>query len=359
MIDYRYGFDRQSYEFWRVGRDTWADSEMMGNVSSFSLLRDLSTQTLESASGTFAGEGFGEAWVRAYMSVWQAGEHARIPLGTWLAQKSERGTDGAAETTAVTLYSPLVVLANRDRTGNRPPVGFTVPVGVNCAAFCRQLMEAHGLAPVTATLSTAALDVPLVAGPADSWLDVCGRLAKAAGCEIRLDAMGRVLIAPIQARPQPTWTFEEGDGSRVISTLGQSATEKLDTFDVPNAVEVVWTNGRATVVGRAEELDGRSTSMAGRGYEQVLRIENPPELQAGCTESRANMLAEEVLAREARITRTIEIEHAFCPVRAGDTVAVEYGSAGIRGVGKVVRQSMDLVVGAVCSSVVEVVEEVL
>lgn len=359
MIDYRYGFDRQSYEFWRVDRDTWTDSETMGGVSSFSLLGDLSTQTLESANGVFAGEGFGEEWVRAYMSVWQSGEHARIPLGTWLAQKSERGTDGIVGTTAVTLYSPLTVLANRDRTGNRPPVGFTVPAGVNCVGYCKQLMEAHGLAPVTATVSAATLDVPIVAGLKDSWLDVCGRLAESASCEIKLDAMGRILVAPVQLRPQPTWTFEEGDGSRVVSILGQSATEKLDTFDVPNAVEVVWTKGRATVVGRAEELDGRSTSMAGRGYEQMLRIENPPELQAGCTEARANVLAESVLAEQARVTRTTEIEHAFCPVRVGDTVAVEYGSAGIRGVGKVVRQSMDLVVGAVYHSTVEVVEEVV
>jgi len=362
MADWAYGFDRQAFEFWRVDPETWADAEPLRNVvSGGTAVRDLSRQTYSSASLDLAGEIPDESVVRCYMTVAQAGARERVCIDTWMAFRSQRAADAATLVSRAALHGPLMALANREQTlGNKPPVGYTVPAGANCAATAARELGAHGVAPAVAPPSDAVLESAYVAGIQQGWLDVGADLAAAAGMEVTSDPYGRTSLvpAPVPGAVRPAWTFHDGN-SAVKSNILAEATDERGTSLVPNVVEVVWNRTAPTVVGRAADDDpAHPTSTAARGYELVRRLVNPAGLQAGLTPSLADALAARELASARVVVRRVTVSHPFCPARAGDVAEVDYSARGIAGVGRIVRQSISLATGAQTTSVIEIPEVV-
>ena len=341
----------QSYEFWEVDKGTWGDLRKLDTVLTCKGTRDLDLETVETANLDIVGEPMGEMLVRCYMVTTQNRVRERIPVGTWLSQGTKRNFDGTSSKLEAECHSTLMPLHDRSEAGAKVPVGYCIPAGTNCADMAAQILRNHGIAPVVASKSEETLEEPYVAGMQDSWLKVAKALGDASGMRIGVDSWGRSTVFPsndgyVQA---PLWTFQD-DGE---SILLPDADEELDFFDVPNVCEVVWNNGGRTVVGRAVNDDPNSNvSTVARGYEVILRLENPDELQSGCTQKTADLVALQKLIEASKIERIITISHGWCPVTVGDPVRVSYESAGIFGLGTV--QSMDFEVGTGMTSTTKV-----
>lgn len=360
MADWAYGFDRQAFEYWRVDPATWLDVEPLRGVVSGSLVRDASAAHVTSATLEVAGEVPAEVVVRCYMTVEQSGARERLPIDTWVAYRTARRAGGSLVRSKSALYGPLHALANREGDlGAKPPYGYTVPAGSNCAKAAAAAL-AHGIAPVTAAPSDAVLEDPYVAGKQQSWGELASALAAMAAFEVSCGPTGALGVGPVPVpgATRPAWTFHDGNSS-VKSNILADASEERSTMNVPNVVEVVWDRTSPAVVARAEDDDpAHAVSTASRGYELVRRIVNPAELQAGCDAERAAMVARKELAAGRQVVRTITVAHPYCPARVGDVVEVDYRSRGIAGIGRVTRQTMELAVGGKMTSVVQVAEEV-
>lgn len=346
----------QGVEYWEVDRRTWGDKRRLDTVISCHGTRDRSLETLETATVELDGEPLGETIVRCYLVTVQ-GRRERTPIGTWLAQGSRRKTDGLATTLSENCHSTLMPLHNRNQTGGKCPVGYTVPAGVNCADMAEQILRTRGIAPVVASKSDATLEEPWTAGTQTSWLEVAKAMAESASMEIGVDVWGRVTLGPSQAGSylQPRWTFAD-DGN---SILLPDAEEEMDLYDVPNVCEAVWSQGGKTVVGRAvNDSPDSPVSTVNRGYENILRLENPEELQSGCTQASADIVALKHLREQSIVSRTITISHGWCDATAGDPVRVEYASAGMFGTGRIESMDFDVGVGMTATSKVSVNQEV-
>ncbi len=360
MVDWAYGFDRQSFEYWRVDPSTWLDAEPFAGIVSGSLVRDSSAAHVTSATLEVAGEMPAEAVVRCYMAVEQSGARERVPIDTWVAYRTARTAGGSLARSKSALYGPLHVLANRERDlGSKPPYGYTVPAGANCAYAAADALS-HGIAPVTAAPSEAVLGAPYVAGGQQSWGELAAALAAMAAREVTCGPTGALGVdpVPVPGAVRPSWTFHDGN-STVKSNILAEASEERSTMNVPNVVEVVWDRTSPAVVARAEDDDpAHAVSTASRGYELVRRVLNPAELQAGADAERAAMVAAKELAAGRQVVRVITVAHPYCPARVGDVVEVDYRARGIAGVGRVARQTMSLAVGGRMTSVIHVTEEV-
>ena len=76
---------QQSFEYYIVDPGTWKESKRLDNVVSCSITRDLSVETLGSATIDVTNS-VGECYIRAYLVTIQNGLRERHPLGTFLVQ---------------------------------------------------------------------------------------------------------------------------------------------------------------------------------------------------------------------------------------------------------------------------------
>ena len=324
---------QQTFEYYIVDPLTWRDKSQINTVKSSIVSRDSEAETLGSASIDIT-ESLGECYVRIYLITIQNGIRERFPLATVLVQTPSSKFDGKVKETTVDAYTPLLELKE-----NPPPLGYSILKDENVMAIAYQLVREHARAPVVSAESTTNLHYDFVAETSDTWLTFIKDLIANAKYEFALDEMGRILFSPYQdtASLQPVWTYTDDDNS----ILHPEITFNHDLYGIPNVVEVVYTNGGDYLQARVVNDDSNSpTSTVNRGREILYRDTNP-SLNGNPTQAYIQEYAEQLLRELSSVEYSISYTHAYCPVRLGDCVRLNFTKAGLNGVkAKVISQSI-------------------
>lgn len=323
----------QTFEYYIVDPDTWEDKTRIDTVKSASITRDSSVETLGSATFDL-GESIGECYVRSYLVTIQNGVRERFPLGTHLVQTPNISFDGKTSSISVDAYTSLLELKE-----NPPPLGYTVMKESNIMDYARMIVREQMRAPVVAADSSDTLYSDFVANTDDTWLSYLGDLIANAKYSFDLDERGRVLFAPEQktAALQPVWTYTDDNSSILYPDLSV----EHDIYGVPNVVEVIYSENSKYFYSEAVNDDSSSpTSTVNRGRRILQRVTNP-SISGIPTQAQIDEYAKLALKSASSLEYTISYTHAYCPVRVGDCVRLNYTRAGLNGIkAKVTSQTI-------------------
>ena len=327
---------QQSFEYYVVDPATWKDKKLLNNVRRCSIQRDSDTNTLGSATIDVT-ETVGESYIRVYLVTIQNGVKEKHPLGTFLVQTPSSQFDGRARSVSMDAYTPLLELNE-----NQPPIGYFVPKGSNIMTAAYDLVKDNARAPVLPATKSDNLHNDFVAETSETWLGFISALIANAKYSFDLDEMGRILFAPKQdtASLQPVWTYDDGDKS----ILHMDVSMNHDLYDVPNVVEVVYTTSTSSenlyVIAENNDPDS-PTSIQNRGRKITHRITNPDINNGEPSLKQLQEYAERILEEMSTIEYTLRYTHAYCPVRVGDCVRINYSRADLTNIkAKVISQSI-------------------
>ncbi len=324
---------QQTFEYYIVDPISWKDSKQLDNVKSCTINRDSDSDTLGSATIDIDGV-IGECYVRVYLITIQNGVREKHPLGTFLVQTPSTSFDGKVSTISADAYTPLLEL-----TENPPPVGYYIPKDENIMEQAYILTDEHARAPVVKPTNDDKLHVDFISENQDTWLTFLVALMANAKYSFALDEMGRILFEPQQdtASLQPVWTYDDDENS----ILEPSITMNHDIYDVPNVVEVIYSEDGTYYYARVVNDDPNSPiSTVNRGREITYR-ETDPDVIGDPTKNQIEEYAKQLLRDLSVIDYTISYTHGYCPVRLGDCVRINYRRAGLVGVkAKVISQSI-------------------
>jgi hypothetical protein len=162
--------------------------------------------------------------------------------------------------------------------------------------------------------------------------------------EIGLDEIGNILFLPKQeiSALQPVWTYDDSNSSILYHELSVDH----DLYGIPNVVEVIYSYGNQYREAIAVNDDPNSiTSTVSRGRKIVHRVTSP-SLAGYVTQDQIDAYAERVLRELSTVAYTISYTHAYCPVRIGDCVRINYEKAGLTNIkAKVISQNIKCVPG--------------
>lgn len=332
MPDWRKSM-QQTFEYYIVDPGTWKDDKKLDNVKSCTINRDSTVETLGSASLS-ATESVGEAYVRAYLIAIQNGLTDKVPLATVLVQTPSSSFNGKNTDVPMDAYTPLIELKE-----NPPPIGFSIQKGENVMDHAYDLTSEHVRAPVVKPSCSEKLHDNFVANTEDTWLSYTTDLIACAKYKFDLDEMGRILYVPEQdtASLQPVWTYTDGEDSIMYPDL----TMDHDLYDIPNVVDVIYSNGGKTYTARVVNDDENSpVSTVNRGREKIRRFVNP-DMGGIPSEEQVKEYAEQTLRNLSTLEYTITYTHGYCPVRVGDCVRINYARAKLIDIkAKVISQSI-------------------
>lgn len=324
---------QQTFEYYTVDPKTWKDAKKINTILSTTINRDLYTETLGSASITIT-ESLGECYIRVYLVTIQNGIKERYPLGTFLVQTPSYSFDGKITNVTMDAYTPLLELKE-----NLPPLGYAIPKGKNILESAYDIVREHARAPVVRTEKSDTLYENFVSNVSDTWMSFVTDLTANAKCSLYLDEMGRILFNPEQntSTLQPVWTYDDSNSSILYPTLDIDH----DMYGIPNVVEVIYSSGSTYFYGRAVNEDETSPiSIPNRGREITHRVTNP-DLMGNPSREQVQDYAERLLREMSSLEYTITYTHAYCPVRIGDCIRLNYSRAGMVGIkAKVISQSI-------------------
>ena len=339
MVDWTASME-QTYEYYIVDPKTWKDVAPLRNVTSSTINRDLTVETLGSATFDVT-ELIGETYVRPYLVVVQNGVRSRHPLGTFIVQTPSSRFDGKVRTVSMDAYTPLLELKE-----NPPPLGYSVLKGANVMDTAYMLCRDHARAPVVKTNSDNSLNNDFVANTSDTWITFVSDLVANAKYRLDLDELSRILFAPQQniESMQPVWTYDDGNSS----ILRPELTMQHDLYGIPNVVEVVYSNGKEHFTARVVNDDPNSPiSTVNRGRE-ILHRDTNPSLSGDSTEAQIEEYARQLLKELSTVEYTLSYEHGYCDTRPGDCVRLNYSRAGLRDIkARIVSQSIKCETGCV------------
>ena len=332
MADWTKSMQR-TYEYYMVDPNTWKDMKLIDNVKSCSITRDYNTETLGSATIDIV-ESVGECYIRIYMITIQNGIREKHPLGTYLVQTPSSTFNGKVRNVSMDAYTPLLELKE-----NQPPLGYSMMKGDNIMDTAYRLIREHARAPVVSTTSSDTLPNDFVADPSDTWLTFIQSLISNAKYYFALDEMGRILFAPKQKTEslQPVWTFDDSNSSILCADFDM----EHDLYGVPNAIEVIYSNGIDSYYKKVINDDPNSpTSTVSRGREICKRVTDI-SVSGDPTQYQIEQYAEQLLREVSTLEYTITYTHGYCPVRIGDCVRLNYERAGITDIkARVLSQSI-------------------
>ena len=337
---------QQSYEYYTVEPSTLADVKRLDNVKNSSFTRDADTETLGSAS-IEANNSFGETYIRGYLKTVQNGVTEKHPLGTVLIQTPSSSFNGKFTEVSMTAYTPLIELKEK-----QPPLGYTIRRGTRILDAAYTIIRENARVPAvpvdpvivkhddgTIEDKSPILERDFIANTDDTWLTFVIDLLANASYELGLDEMGHILFLPIQELEslQPVWTFDDGNSSILYPEI----TMNHDLYGIPNVVEVVYSYGGGRLTATATNDDPNSpTSTVSRGR-QIPYRETNPSLAGYATQKQVQDYAERLLKALSTIEYTVSYTHAYCPVRIGDCVRLNYEKAGITDIkAKVISQNV-------------------
>lgn len=324
---------QQTYEYYVVDPGTWRDVKLLDHVKSCTINRDSEAETLGSATIDVT-DLVGECYIRVYLVTDQNGVREKHPLGTFLVQSPSSSFNGKIKTVSLDAYTPLLELKE-----NPPPLGYSVAKGENIMNTAYILSREHTRAPVSEAICDTKLFYDFVADTNDTWLSFLTDLIANAKYSFSLDELGRILFAPRQdtASLQPVWTYNDDNSSILYSDVSVDH----DLYEIPNVVEVIYSNGRDHYYSRVVNDDPNSpTSIVNRGREILHRVPNP-DLLGDPTENQIDEYAKQLLRDLSSIAYTITYTHGYCPVRIGDCVRLNYSKANLSNIkAKVISQSI-------------------
>lgn len=324
----------QTFEYYEVDPATWKDKKKLSNVKSCSITRSSDSATLGSASIDVT-ESVGECYIRVYLVTIQNGATERHPLGTFLVQTPSSSFDGKSRSVTLDAYTPLIELKE-----NQPPIGYFVPETSEIMSVAYDRVRENLRAPVVQATRSDILYYDFVADINEDWLSFISSLIANAKHTFGIDELGRILFAPKQdiSSLQPVWTFDDDNSSILRPDLNFNH----DLYDVPNVVEVIHSRGSGQYYAVAENNDPDSpTSIQRRGRRITRRITNPDLNGDNPTDSQIDAYAKQALEELSTIEYSVSYTHAYCPVRLGDCVRINYSRAGLNNVkAKVVSQTI-------------------
>lgn len=350
MVDWTKSM-QQSYEYYIVEPTTLADVKRLNNVKSATFNRDSDYETLGSATIDVT-DSVGECYVRGYLKTIQNGITEKHPLGTVLVQTPSSTFNGKITSSTLDAYTSLIELKE-----NQPPLGYTVRKGTRIMDAAYAIIREHARVPVNEIEPTyeenedgelvdvsPTLQSDFIANVDDTWLSFVIDLIANARYELGLDELGRILFMPIQDMEslQPVWTYDDNNSSILYPEL----TMDRDLYNIPNVVEVIYSYGNMykRVIVKNEDPNS-PTSIINRGREIGYR-DTEPSLAGYVTDNQIQAYAERLLSRLSTIECTVRYTHAYCPVRLGDCVRLNYTKAGINNVkAKVISQSIKAELG--------------
>lgn len=324
---------QQTYEYYIVDPGTWKDTKQITNVTKCSISRDSGAETLGSATIDIT-ESIGECYIRVYLVTIQNGITEKFPLGTFLVQTPSSSFNGKITNVSMDAYTPLLELKE-----NLPPLGYSISKGQKIMDMVYNLASENTRAPITKATCDETLYSDFVANTEDTWLTFLIDLAANAKYEFALDEMGRVLFAPKQdtASLQPVWTYSDDNSSILQPDLDLDH----DMYGVPNAVEVIYSNGGDYFYSKVVNDDPNSPiSTVSRGRE-ILYRDTAPALSGSPTKEQIDLYAEQLLRNLSTLEYTVSYTHGYCPVRLGDCVRLNYKRAGLTNIkAKVISQNI-------------------
>lgn len=332
MIDWTQSMN-QTYEYYVVNPSTWRDGDKIQNVKTASIVRDSTVETLGSATFDVT-DLVGECYVRTYLIASQNGITERIPLGTHLVQTPSSSFDGKIRTISMDAYTPLLELKE-----NPPPLGYSIFKGENVMKTAQMIIREHMRAPVVGISSDEILYSDFVANTNDTWLSFNSDLVSYAKYYLDLDEMGRLIFSPKRdtAALQPVWTYTDDNSS----ILQPDLSTEHDIYGIPNVIEVIYSKNNEHYYSRVVNDDPNSPiSTVNRGREIIYRITDP-DMVGAPTQEQLDEYAEQQLRNSSTLEYTVTYTHAYCPVRLGDCVRLNYIRAGLVDVkAKVISQNI-------------------
>ena len=324
---------QQTFEYYVVDPGTWRDVRKIEGVLDSTINRDLSLETLGSASITTT-ESIGECYIRIYLVTIQNGLREKHPLGTFLVQSPSYSFDGKTKNMTLDAYTPLLELKE-----NPTPLGYSILKDENILDVAYGIVREQVRAPVVKTSKDDTLNYNFVANIDDTWVTFIRDLLANADYSLALDEIGRIYFEPEQETMslQPRWTYDDSNSSILYPEL----TVDRDLYGIPNVVEVIYSNGTECFIGRAVNDDPSSpTSTVNRGRE-ITHRESNPNLLGNPNQKRIQEYAEKILKELSSLEYTVTYTHGYCPVRIGDCVRLNYSRAGINNVkAKVISQNI-------------------
>ena len=329
---------QQTFEYYTVDPSTWRTVKKLNNVTACTIDRDSEVETLGSATIDM-DESLGECYVRPHLITIQNGLKETHPLGTFLVQTPSASFDGKVKSHSVDAYTPLIELKE-----NPPPIGYSLLKGDNIMSKAYQIVREQARAPVVEAPCNETLSYDFVANTDDTWMSFTSDLIYNAKYEYALDELGRILFSPRQdiASLQPIWDYTDDDKSILYSDI----TTDSDLYNIPNVVEVIYSNGSDTYHATVVNDDSNSpVSTVNRGRIIKYRDTNP-SISGDPNEDMINEYANQLLRDLSIIQYKITYTHGYCPVRLGDCVRITYKKAGLDGVkAKVISQNIKCIPG--------------
>lgn len=329
---------QQTFEYYIVDPNTWKDQSQILDVEACSITRDLSSDTLGSAT-LDCKTILDECYVRVYLISIQNGETDKRPLGTFIIQTPSESFDGKVLKNTYDGYTPLLELKEKS-----PPLGYTLLKDQEIMSIALNLFRENMRAPVVKANSTKTLYDDFVSNTSDTWLTFLSDLVANAEFQIRLDEQGKVIFEPVQdiASIQSVWTYNDDD----ISILYPDITNDRDLYGIPNTVEVIYSSNGEILYSKVVNDDKNSPiSTVKRGREILYRDTNP-SISGIPTQEMLDAYATQLLRNLSTLEHTISYRHGYCPVRIGDVVTINYQRAGLKNVrARVTSQSISCETG--------------
>lgn len=326
---------QQSFEYYTVDPRTLADIKRLNNVKTASFSKDLDSETLGSATIDVTNS-TGEQYIRGYLKTVQNGITEKFALGTVMSQTPSSSFDGKVLDVSMDCYTPLIELKEK-----YPPLGYTVAKGTNIMEAAYDLVTRNCRVPVIEATSDMVLQYDVVANTNDTWLSFVIYLISNANYELGLDPKGTILFLPKQdvEALQPVWTFDDSNSSILYPDI----TVSHDLYGIPNAIEVLYSYGSKFEYVKVVNDDPNSiisTHPNCRGREILFR-DTEPSLRGYNTPEQIKEYAERRLKELSVIEYSVSFTHAYCPVRIGDCVRLNYAKAGINGINaKIISQNI-------------------
>lgn len=329
---------QQSFEYYVVDPGTWRDVKRLDNVLSSSINRDAETETLGSLTLDVA-DPIGECYIRVYLVTIQNGIKEKHPLGTYLIQTPSYDFDGKVKSVKLDAYTPLMELKEK-----KPPIGYSILENANIMEQAYMITKDNLRAPVFKVDNDEILYQDFVANTDDTWVTFLTDLVANAKYSLGLDELGKVIFMPMQdtASLQPVWYFTDDNSSILQPNIEMTQ----DLYGIPNAVEIIYSTNKKYFHVKVTNDDPHSPiSTVSRGREILYREMNPSTI-GNPTQEQLEEYARRVLRELSSLEYRVTYTHAYCPVRIGDCVMLNYTRAGIKNVkAKIVSQKIECVPG--------------
>ena len=311
---------QHSFEYYEVDPTSWMDKRRLTQVTSCSITRDISHETLGNATYETHEMPVGEFYVRTYFTPVQNGLKERYPLGTFLVQTPGKKWNGRVASYSWDAYTPLLELKD-----DKPPLGYTVRKNNNIMDTVSALIADNSRIPFVPVQDSTLLELDFTAEGNDTWLSFISSLMAKAKYSFNLDELGVTYFEKKQeiAALTPVWTYTDDNSSIIYPDISFDN----DIYGVPNVVEVVYTNDGANMSSRViNDRVESPISTVNRGRVVFHREENP-DFGGVPFQEELDIYAENLLESMSTIESQLSYSHGYNGVRLYDGVRLHHTRA--------------------------------